>query len=267
MADVLDLDEERTEQPSPKRRADARAAGLIPRSQELTTAVMIVCSGLVVSALAPTMARDVMAAFGRGLADASRPGELDAQGAVALVRGTGRSLVSVLAPVLAALAGVTLAVSAAQARGVLTTKPLGPDWSRLSPVSNLRRTTGAERLAELVRSALRLALVGAAVWVSLRSAWPDVVALAQQPPAALLAVVQHHAVRLLLTAGGCYLGLGVLDYAWQIRRHERRLSMTRAELRQEERETEGDPVVRRRMRGAGRALVRRRQAAATGGGA
>jgi flagellar biosynthetic protein FlhB len=264
MADIVE--QERTEQPTPKRRADARAAGLIPRSQELTTAATVLCSALALSALAPALGRGVLAAFGRGLVRAAESAPaLDAQGAVAIVRDTGWRTVGLLAPVMLAVLGATLAVAAAQARGVLSAKPLGPDWSRLSPLANARRAGGAEPWAELARSLGKLAVLGAAVWAALRHAWPDLMALAQEPAAALPNVIRHHAVRLFVGAGAGYLAVGVLDYLWQLRRHEQRLRMTRAEVRQEERETEGDPVVRQRMRGAGRALVRRRQAAAGGG--
>jgi flagellar biosynthetic protein FlhB len=82
-------------------------------------------------------------------------------------------------------------------------------------------------------------------------------ALSQQPPVVLAHWLGRFGVKLLLTAGGTYLLLAAADYAFQLWQHERGLRMTREEVRQEHKETEGDPQVKSRLRTLGRALIRR----------
>ena len=152
---------------------------------------------------------------------------------------------------------IALTVAGVQARGVLTTKPLGPNWQRMDPMANAKRMLGTQPLAELAKSLLKLGIVGIAVWMSLRTAWPDLVSLVQQSPLGLLDVIRRYAGRLLMTAGLSYLVLAALDYAYQLWQHEKQLRMSHEEIKQESKESEGDPMVKARMRSMGRQLARR----------
>jgi flagellar biosynthetic protein FlhB len=96
-----------------------------------------------------------------------------------------------------------------------------------------------------------------AVRGAITAAWPDTMALAEQGPMSFLFVVKRYSVKLLMTAGLCYLGLALFDYIWQVWQHERQLRMSREEIKQEMRQSEGDPLVKQRMRSMGRAFARR----------
>ncbi|MBP9105636.1 MAG: EscU/YscU/HrcU family type III secretion system export apparatus switch protein, partial [Gemmatimonadaceae bacterium] len=100
-------------------------------------------------------------------------------------------------------------------------------------------------------------LVGFAVTSALRAAWHDILALSQEPAFSFLLVTIRYSVKLLTTAGLCYLGLAALDYAFQIWQFESSLKMSRDEIKEESKQSEGDPLVKQRMRSFGRALARR----------
>ena len=108
-----------------------------------------------------------------------------------------------------------------------------------------------------MKSLFKLLIVTVAVRGAIVAAWPDTMALAAQGPTGLLHVVKQYSVKLLLTAGLCYLGLALFDYVYQIWQHERQLRMSREEIRQEMRQSEGDPLIKQRMRAMGRAFARR----------
>ena len=111
--------------------------------------------------------------------------------------------------------------------------------------------------AEFVKSLFKLLIVTVAVRGAIIAAWPDTMALAEQGPTGFLHVVKKYSVKLLLTAGVCYLGLALFDYMYQVWQHERQLRMSREEIKQEMRQSEGDPHVKQRMRAMGRAFARR----------
>jgi flagellar biosynthetic protein FlhB len=94
------------------------------------------------------------------------------------------------------------------------------------------------------------------VWGVLRTAWPEVAALPQQSPRALLEVVQRYGVRMLTNAGLAYVALAAADYGWQLWQHEQSLRMTKEEVKQENKNSEGDPMVKSRQRALGRQRAR-----------
>lgn len=247
---------EKTEEATPQRREEARREANVPRSQELNTAVLLVGSAVVVNLLGAVLGEGVFDVLGSSLA-ASGTGQMDARFAVVLLRDVGWKVLGVLSLFLLSMGGVALAVAGVQGRGVLSIKPLEPKWEKLDPVRNAKRMFGTQPWMELFKSLLKLAIVALAVRWSLGAAWAEIVALVQQSPAALLDVVRRYAVRLLLTAGGAYLVLGLLDYAYQIWRHEKSLRMSKEDIKQELKQSEIDPLVRQRMRSAARARLRR----------
>jgi flagellar biosynthesis protein FlhB len=247
--------QERSEQATPRRRLEAREKGQVPRSVELNVAVLLLGSALVVAALAPMLGQAVLTTFEYGIFVAAA-GPLDAHSAVALVRGIGVKVLAALIAFLSAISGVALLIAAGQARGVLTVKPLEPKWERIDPLPNLKRMLGSQPWMELLKSLLKLLVVGVAVHFSLRAAWPDAMTLAMTSPIGMLDLVRRYSVRLLLTAGSCYLVLAALDYVYQMWRHEKNLRMTKQEVKQEVKQSEGDPLVKARMRSMGRELAR-----------
>ena len=249
-------DQERTEEATPRRREEARNDGQIPRSQELTMAMVLLGGALLINMAGPLLAGRLLAVFGFGLASiASAP--LDANGSVALLRAVGWRTLATIAIWGASLAGIALFIAGVQARGVVTTKPLEPDIQRLNPGKNAKRIGGLQSWAEFVKSLFKLLIVTIAVRGAIIAAWPDTMALAEQGPAGMLHVVKKYSVKLLMTAGLCYLGLALFDYMWQLWQHERQLRMSREEIKQEMRQSEGDPLVKQRMRQMGRAFARR----------
>ena len=249
-------DQERTEEATPKRREEARKDGQIPRSQELTMAMVLLGSALLINMAGPLLGGRLVSIFGFGLGTlGSVP--LDANGSISLLRSMGWRALGTIAIWGGSLAGIALFVAGVQGRGVFTTKPLEPKLERLNPGANAKRIGGIQSWAELVKSLFKLLIVAVAVRGAIAAAWPDTMALAAQGPAGFVHIVRQYSVKLLMTAGLCYLGLALFDYIYQVWQHERQMRMSREEIKQEMRQSEGDPHIKQRMRAMGRAFARR----------
>lgn len=249
--------QDKTEQPTPKRQREAREEGKIPRTQELSAAAALIAAGLMVGPggreIADALGSVTQASFVIG------HGTLyDPTAAVDWMRWVGTQTALGFLPFALAVTGMALAVGAVQGRGTLTAKPLQPDWSRLSPVKNLQRYLSPRPLVDLGKALFKLIVVGVVVYVALSGALEDLSRLPQSGPPALLAVLQSEIARILLAAGMALLALAVADYGYQSWQHQRELRMTKEEVKQELRESEGDPMVRARLRALGRSLARMR---------
>jgi flagellar biosynthetic protein FlhB len=254
---MADQGGERTEEATPRKRQEARDDGRIPRSQELTVAASLLTMALVLNTIVPRVASRLMAMMGSGLASAGDPG-FDGESAVRMLQGLGWQTLGTIALIACAMAGVALLVNAGQARGVVSLKPITPQWERISPAANASRIFGVQSGIELLKSLLKLVIVAVAIRSVLGGdAMRQIVGTAQESPAGLLEVVRHYSVKLVLTAGIAYLALALGDYFWQYWRYQQQLRMTKDEVKQEMKNQEGDPLLKQRMRSMARQMARR----------
>jgi flagellar biosynthesis protein FlhB len=256
MADESPQGGERTEEATPKKRADAHRDGQIPKSTELTTAVMLLGSAALMAGVGPGLARGIGEIFASGLM-MTGAGALDAASTALLLQSYGWKTMMVMLPMLLGGYAVAFSITAVQARGVLSAKPLGPNFGRMNPLSNGKRMLGAQPWMELFKSLMKMGIIGIAVYFALDRAWNDVLALAQTSPVGLLYVVRQYGAKMLATAGGAYLVVALSDYAYQLWQHEKQLRMSKEEIKQEYKQTEGDAMIKARRRAMGRSLARR----------
>ena len=253
---MAETEQEKTEAPSQRRRDDAAEEGRIARSPEINAAALLLASAVGFSAAGPALAASLRDVLGTGLGFGGA-GQLTSAGAIELIRALGWKAMAGSAGFLAALALTALVVGAVQARGTFTFQPLTPKFSRLNPAQNAKRVIGTQGLVELGKSIVKLVVVGWAVRGVLEAAWPDIVALGQESPRALLEVARTHGIKLFTHAGTAYLALAAADYGWQLWQHEQSLRMTKEEVKQESKQQDGDPMVKQRMRALARQRARR----------
>lgn len=248
---------ERTEEATPRKRQEAHDEGRIPKSQELSVAVLLLGIALMLTTVIPRVGTRLMGIMGSSLAALGDPA-FSGEGAIHVLQGLGWQTLAAICTVAVAMLGIALAVNAAQARGVLSLEPLTPNWARISPASNAKRIFGVQSAVELTKSLLKLVIVGVAIHAALGAgAMRRIAGTAQQSPAGLLEVVRHYAVKLVLTAGLAYLALALADYLWQYWQYTKQLRMTKEEVKQEMKNAEGDPLLKQRMRSMARQKARR----------
>jgi flagellar biosynthetic protein FlhB len=253
---MADTESERTEEATPKRREDARDEGRIPKSQELTIAVSLLGSALVISAMAPMTGRALLDIVGGGLSSIGTL-HVDRESAPLIIRDAMTRAGAAMIGLLLAMGAATFSIAALQARGVFSLKVLAPKFARINPAENVKNLVGIRSIVELFKSLAKLAIIGLAVWGSIKAVLPDAVALAQTSQIGFLFVVKRYAVRMLASAGAAYLALAAADYIYQWWRHEQSLRMTKEEVKQEMKQNDGDPHVKQRRRALARSYARK----------
>ncbi|MBS0373654.1 MAG: flagellar biosynthesis protein FlhB [Proteobacteria bacterium] len=252
-----DSDAEKTEQPTAKRLQDARERGQVPRSRELgSAAVMIVGSGALLfggGGLAGAFGQMLRRGLSLDRAAVIDPGAMGHTLGVAAV-----DAILILAPFFAAVAAAAVLAPLALGGWVFTAEVLAPDLSRLNPVTGLGRVFGVSGLSELLKALLKLVVVGAvAVWVGLWLA-RDAASLGAMPVVPGMGRAVH-----LLALAMLLMSLGLVIVAavdaplqwWLVRRQ---LKMTRDEVREEFKETDGRPEVKARIRELQKKMSKRR---------
>lgn len=248
---------ERTEQPTGRRREEARRQGRVAVSADLTAASVLL-GGLGIQAMAGArFMTDALETFERHLGKLPRT-ELTPDGALALAFDAAATVARLAWPFVVIPAAIAVVTQLLQTRFAVSTEALTPQWSRINPLHGFGRLLGLRGAVELLKSVLKLALVGGVAFLTLRSAWPTLLALGQGGSAATSVTLARIAGEVWLRVGLAYFVLASLDYGYQWWQHERSLKMTKEEVRQESRDTEGNPLLRGRLRQIHRQMVTRR---------
>ena len=167
-----------------------------------------------------------------------------------------------LVPVVAVIAVAGIASSLLQNQPQLVLERIKPDLSRLSLSHGWRRLFGVPGQVEFLKALFKLAVVSVVGYVSLRSAHNDLTNALFMEPGAVAGVVKDLIIRLLAAVAAASAVLVVADIAWSRFSWRRELRMTRQELKDELKQTEGDPLVKMRMRSLARDRSRKRMMAA-----
>lgn len=248
---------ERTEAPTQRRRDEAQREGRVAKSQELSSAAVMLAG---VGALGFAGGRAIMT-YTRGLMSESAAWiaapPLTMDGASDLLASLiGRTLTA-LGPFFFALAGLVLTVNVIQARGAFSTERIQVDFKHLNPLTGVGRLFSIEAVFNLFKSVVKLAALSAVAYLTFVKYWDELLSLSAASPAQIAETMRRTGVGLAIATGLAFLAIAGADYLFQFFRFEASLKMSKQEVVQEYKETEGDPLIKSRMRAMARALSRR----------
>jgi flagellar biosynthesis protein FlhB len=247
---------EKTEDASDKKLQEARADGQVAKSPELMTAAFLLATTVTMAMAGPPLWRFLLESMGESLRHAGDPAQMG-NAAVGVIQSLGWRTLTALAGVLAASLVVAVSVNLIQVGPLFTTKTLEPKFEKLNPISGAQRLASPRSLVELVKSLGKLAIVGLVVWMTVRRALPDLEALAWLSPSSLLPVVGGYSLALLRNAGMFFLVLALADYGYQRWQRLEDLKMTKQEVKDEGKNSDGDPGIKARRRAIARERIRR----------
>lgn len=249
--------EERTEQATPRRRQEARRRGQVARSVELTSVAVFLAVVLVLKAVSEGALRGAMDAVRFAL---SYPHLTEFSPALALSFASGcfRYGMKAFAPVIGAALTVGLVVNLLQVGVTFTAEPLAPNLSRINPVAGLARLFSRRAAVEGVKTLLKVVLIGWLAFSAVRAEATTLLRASEIDPLMVLLLVGQLLYQMAWRVGLAMLVLAVLDYGFQRWEYEKSLRMTKEEVKQEMKQTEGDPQVKSRIRARQQALARRR---------
>jgi flagellar biosynthetic protein FlhB len=249
---------ERSHEATPQKLLEARRRGELVRSQDVTVAAAYLgalgCLALGAGAVGQGML-DLGGTLLAGADALSAPLSQGGAGAGGAVLGRSLWIVALIVAPAAAL--VALAIAAQQSL-VFAPEKLAPKLSRISPLANARNKFGPNGLFEFAKSAAKLTLYGVLLgWMLLRRS-DEIVAAAALPAHAAIALMPALLFDFLVAVVLCAAALAVVDYAWQRHSHLAKNRMTRQEVLDETKRSEGDPHMKAKRRQRGQDLATNR---------
>lgn len=253
-------DSQRTEEPTQRRLEEAREHGDIVKSTEVTTFAALAGGTLAIAIFGRSVAVGFAATFRNFL---ERPDQIgtDPASVMLLFRTAGLALAGLLAPAVAVIVASAVAGHVLQARPNFVPDRIKPDLSKLSLLKGFQRLFGLEGVTNLVKGALKVLIVGAVVWTTL---WPirgQLEGLLTEGPTAIASDMSALTVRILIAALAVLGVIAGADYFLQRFRFLKRNRMSKQEVKEEFRRTEGDPAVKAKIRQLRNERARRRMMA------
>ena len=260
MADAED-EESKTEEPSQKKLDEAIKRGDVVKSQELSTFFILSAGTLFVATLSTGMAHDLARALAVFL-DHPEQIAMDRRGLTEVMLHLGGVIGAALAlpALLFLVAGVV--GNAIQHRLLWTIEPLIPKFSKVSPLAGLKRIFSVEGAVQGVKGVAKIGVVGAAMVLALQPEVVKLEAMVRTEPLGLLEVTRSASLKLMMAVLIVMALIAALDYFFQYRRWMKRQRMTREELKEEFKQTEGNPEIKGKIRQLRQARARRRMMAA-----
>jgi len=250
-------DQERTEQATPKRRRESREKGQVAKSRELCSVSVLLASLGAFYFVGGSMLNKLMELAHLSFSQAHRV-ELNMTGTVSLFRDTLIHFASILAPFMVIIVAAGLLSNYLQVGVIFSGHTMKPELSKISPLKGFKRLVSLKSLVELVKSLLKLTIVAMVAFLTIRSEMGSIFPLVDKGVWDIFLFLSRVSFKILITTCWVLIILAILDYAYQKWEFEKNLKMSKQEVKDEFKQTEGDPLVRSRIRSLQREMARRR---------
>lgn len=256
-----DSDLERTEPASGRRLEQAREEGQVPHSRELSSFLVLMAGTAALWIMGPTLADNIARILRRGLT-VDRNAAFDTEALPHLFLSMAGDALVAMGPFFLVLIGAALATPFLLGGFNFSSKAFSPDFTRMSPLSGIKRMFSVNSVAELVKAVLKSILVASvAAWVMMHER-EAVFALIGQPIDVGLRSISHVVLYSTLVIVASLALIAAIDVPYQLWQYYSRLRMTKEETKQEFKELEGDPQVKGRIRSMQRERARKRMMSA-----
>ncbi|HJV51396.1 MAG TPA: flagellar biosynthesis protein FlhB [Noviherbaspirillum sp.] len=255
-----DSDLEKTEPASPRRLEQAREEGDVPRSRELATCTVLLAAGVGFWMLGDGLVARINHMLISSLSF-EREQAFDFN---LLVTRLGADIFDLLvgfAPFAALLMIVAVASPMLIGGWLFSGKALQPNFGRLNPMKGLGNLLSAQSGVELLKSIVKTLVVGTVSWLVISSQIESVLALTTDPPKTGGPHLAHLMLTGFLTIVGSLVFIAAIDVPYQLWHYANKLKMTREEVRQEAKESDGDPHIKAKIRQMQREMAKRRMMA------
>jgi flagellar biosynthetic protein FlhB len=253
------MSSDKTEQPTAKKKREARRDGQLARSGEVVAWAQMLAAGVllpVTFSLGTNSLRRVMTQVGVAV---SRP---DIDSALRLLGSALKDGLLALAPLALGMVAIGLIGNFAQTGFAISGKALKPKFDRTSPKKGLKRMLSPHSAWEAAKAALKLVVLTAVAWPGVSHLGAALATGGRVPSGQVMAEVAASTMALIRSTALAGLALAALDYGFQRRRVKKGMMMSKQEVKEEYRQSEGDPMTRQRIRQRQMDMSRNRMMAA-----
>lgn len=252
-----DTGQERTEEPTAKKLKESRDKGQVPRSKELNSMMLLMGSGVAFLFMGSSILGGIRDILKRGLTIENAQ-EIDANGMIEILSETAYQSLLVVAPLFALLVVIVLMTPIGIGGWSFSMKSISFKWEKLDPIKGIGRMFALKGLMELLKVLAKFLLVTGVSALILWSLIDELLGLGDEPLEAAILHVAKLCGWSFLACSSVLILVASIDVPFQIWQHNKQLKMTKQEIKDESKETDGRPEVKGRIRALQQEMSQRR---------
>lgn len=256
-----DSDLEKTEDPSPTRLEKAREDGDVPRSRELVTCALLLAAAAGFTAFGDMIGANLMRMLSSSLSFSRDHAFIDTLPLETMQSDISDLLITCL-PLIALLIVVAIASPVLTGGWSLTLKSITPDLTRFNPLTGLGNMFSVNALVELLKAIGKTILVGTVSFFVILYFFPTLLTLSSLTVERGIVSTNHYLLMAFFWAVGSLVLIALVDVPYQLFAYNKKLRMTKEEVKQESKEANGNPEIKARLRQQQREMARRRMMSA-----
>ncbi len=254
---------EKTEEPTSKKLSDARNEGQVAKGKDLTSAVMLLVLFMVLRFTVGNMGEGFIECFNKNYTQigdlfTSTHGEYNMQYTIALIQSAALDMLKLLIPFFGIGFIIAIVIELAQVKWKPTSKPLQPKLSKFNPVNGIKRMFSVRTLVSLIKQLVILVVIFIVVYNKLKSRMSDIYMLYDIPLISAIMLLGDIIFDIGTVICVIYTIIGIADYVFEKRKFRKDMMMTKQEVKDEWKNTEGNPEVKNKIRQKMSEVSRRR---------
>jgi len=248
MAEEQDKSQQ-TEEASPKRLEDARNKGQVAMSTEPSTAIsFLVLSGIGITGVAAWTGQRLMDLFTTFLSASPAMLRTDGVGMQTLLIMVSKDIAAIILPIVVPMLLLGVLVTFLITGPVFTFETLQPKFSKISPMAGLKRLFSTKGLSNFTKSVLKLCVISLTCWIVIADMLPYIVQSVRLSVSDIIELAMSGTLQLAGLAALIFFFIALADVVYQRWEHAKGMRMSKKEMKDENKDTEGDPYIKAKIR-------------------
>lgn len=249
--------QEKTEKPTPRKREDAKKKGEVAKSRELPS-LAVLLSALMALTFFGYYTYSHIQIIMKGAFSIPTMNDLNIPEFLIFAQKIVTQSILAISPVLAAVFISAVLSNLMQVGIIFTSESIMPKLSKIDPIKGFKRLFSKQSLMELFKSLLKLVIVGGVAYLTIKSEMKNVYSLGQMEINSILGYLFVTFSKIFIRCSLAMIVLVILDYAYQKWEFENKLKMTKQEVKEDLKKTEGDPLIKSRIKSIQMEMARKR---------
>ena len=249
--------EEKTEKPTPKKREEARKKGEVAKSREVPS-VAVLLAGLITLTICISYVYAHIQMIMKGAFSLLTLKDLNLPDFIIFAEKMIKLFIMAIIPMFGAVFVAAILSNIMQVGLLLSGESIKPKLSKIDPIKGLGRLFSKQTLMELFKSLLKLAIIGGVAYLMVKAEMKNIHALGELEQNSIIAYILIAILKIFIGCTIAMIFVAIIDYAFQKWEFENKLKMSRKEIKDEFKRTEGDPLVKSRIRSIQMEMARKR---------
>ena len=249
--------EEKTEEPTPKKRRELKEKGEVAKSRELPS-VAVLLSALVMLSFSGSFMYNHILIIMKDAFSLPTMNDLNIFEFMKYAQNIIGRFIILLSPIFGAIFITAILSNIMQVGFVISGEPIIPKFSKIDPIKGFGRTFSKQALMELLKSLLKLIIVGGIAFLTVKGEMKNFSLLGEMEPNGILTYILKISFKIFIRCSMAMIVLVIIDYVFQKWEFEKRNKMTKQEVKDEFKKSEGDPLIKSRIKSIQMEMARKR---------